>query len=744
VDPQLKEELSPALSAANDASGKVRAQHLTFILFLVYFSLIIASTTDKQLLLISPVNLPMINVKLPLREFYVLAPWILVFLHFHLLVQFYLLSQNLHCYKKLLAKVNDPEEFESWTNRLSAFSFNHLIINRQHKRIMRVVLAAIILTTVIVLPLVLLLWAQARFIPYQSEAITNAHRVVVFVDVILLWLIWPRVINPQERYIDWCKGPLWNQWRYWVVRYRTTSKQPPFNFNKVLARWRRRYNMFKSPQWGMITGLTSLAVLFSLFVIVIPNGRMEVRVSQVMPESWLYVDEKRSFVVGRGQEKKINEEFSLEGGVPNNRFFLLTHWFFDLPGQPFRQNLFIRNEVLVSGVDSVEIENSLRSGDKADRKESLKKIKGLQLQERNLRYADFKGSLLLKVNLGPEEKPSSTDENDNKSKIRGADLRGAFLREAQLQGADLSYAQLQGTDFSFAQLRRAVLEDAHLQGANFTFADLPRARLARAQLQKAYLGRAQLEGVNLQSAQMQGADLEYSLLQGADLTNAELQGASLYSAQLQGGDLWNAQLQGADLKDALLQGAVLKDARLQGADLRNALLQGANLASAQLQGANLWKVQLQGADFGGAQLKGAILMKWKSAHERQNAEQLNIKPVNELIRAQEESKDKRWYKDFVRRLKYSIGTTYFGGKDADAIQCAGDNKITECDITDAVNAWVEVSCKNLESAKGVVRNYRKSLIGKGKKYHFQYVQGLNTKNCQLTMEQKDELLKELN
>lgn len=660
MDAQLKEELNPALSAANDASGKVRAQHLTFVLFLVYFSLIIASTTDKQLLLISPVNLPMINVKLPLREFYVIAPWILVFLHFHLLVQFYLLSQNLHRYKKILSKVNDFEDLESWTNRLSAFAFNHLIINRQHRRIMRVVLAAIILATVIVLPLTLLVWAQARFIPYQSEAITSVHRIVLLVDVMVLWLMWPRIVSPQDAYVEWWKGPPRKLWRYGIVIYRITMSHHPLQIWKVLARWRCRYNSFVSSQWGMIAGLTFLTILFSLFVIVIPNGRMEVRVSQLVPESWLYVDNKRVSVPGF---KNIVRTFDLNGGVANNRYFSLTHWFFDFPGQPFRQSLFIRNEVLASGADSIEVENLLRSDDEADREKGLKKIRGLQLQERSLRYADFAGSLLLKANLGPEEKPDSSYQIDNQSNSRctdimgrGADLRGAYLESVQLQEAKLGGARLQGIYLGYAQL----------QGANLSCVNLNRATFWETQLQGAILTNAKLEGAHFRRSQ----------LQGAVLTGANLEGIGFIQAQLQG-----ANLEGVDLRRA-----GLVDAQLQGANLSQAKLQDATISSA-LQDAVFWKT-----NFG----------------ER------SPKEVSDLI------------------------------EKGEAIRCDDNKEIKKCNLTDAVNIWIKISCENIESAKGVVRNYRHSLIGKGKKYYSQYNQGLGSKECQLTADQKDELTRELN
>jgi len=95
---------------------------------------------------------------------------------------------------------------------------------------------------------------------------------------------------------------------------------------------------------------------------------------------------------------------------------------------------------------------------------------------------------------------------------KGADLRGADLRDAYLRGADLRGADLQGAD----------LQGAYLQGAD---------------LQGAYLRDADLQGAYLRDADLQGADLRGAYLQGADLQGADLRGAYLWDADLRGADL---------------------------------------------------------------------------------------------------------------------------------------------------------------------------------------------------------------
>lgn len=692
MDSELKEELNASLEAANNASSNVRNQHFTFVLFMVYFSLIIASTTDKQLLLIGPVNLPLVNVEIPLREFYVIAPSILVFLHFHLLVQFYLLAQKLHRFKEKLPKLTNKDQIYDWSNRLSAFSFNHLIISRQHKIAMRYFLAAIVLVTVILLPLVLLLWSQARFIPYQSEAITWTHRAIIFTDAFLLWVMWPRIITLSGKLSKW-----------WQCRqlYRMMQKDKP-QLWQIFFRWRRRFHRYKARQSVPISFLCSFTLLLSVFVIVIPNGWMEVRISQLAPNNWLVKDESRI-------------EFPLAEGVTNNRYFLMTYWFFNLPGQPFRQNLFIHNEILVVGADSSEMRNLLRSQEQRDRGLALKKIEGLSLQERNLRYADFTGSILLKANLGPKEQESLHKKRQNE--IKGADLRGATLWGTELQGAILEKAQLQGATIFVANLQRANLRNANLQETN----------LVSAQLQGANLYAAKLQNSNLRYAQLQGTNLNLALLQGAELDGVLLQGAFLRQAQLLGTNLENAQLQGADLKDA----------NLLGANLYKAQFHGANLRMAQLQGAVLKNAQLIGTDLEGANLNGAILNQTEFGS-------LSKEEIDKLVNSQKAFHSEKWYTNYVLRLKKREGFTATGLKDSNAIYCKGF--IENCDLTKAVTIWGKIACQDINIAHSVSSLYTKvymDVIGKGKKYHRQFVESLKSKECQLTAEEIKEILEKL-
>jgi len=90
-------------------------------------------------------------------------------------------------------------------------------------------------------------------------------------------------------------------------------------------------------------------------------------------------------------------------------------------------------------------------------------------------------------------------------KNRGADLKGAYLRDAYLRGADLRGAYLRDADLRDADLTGADLRDADLRDADLTGADLRDADLRDADLTGADLRDADLIGADLRDADLRGA-----------------------------------------------------------------------------------------------------------------------------------------------------------------------------------------------------------------------------------------------
>ena len=101
---------------------------------------------------------------------------------------------------------------------------------------------------------------------------------------------------------------------------------------------------------------------------------------------------------------------------------------------------------------------------KLDPKERINSVKGANLREINLSYANMKKAFAVSADL------------------RDAKLRGALLRKADLQDADLRKADLRETNLKLSELQKANFKEAKLQGANFRGVNMAGADFQEANL----------------------------------------------------------------------------------------------------------------------------------------------------------------------------------------------------------------------------------------------------------------------
>jgi hypothetical protein len=74
------------LATTNSASEKVAALHIVFLAVCAYVLVIVFGTTDLDLLIGKGVKLPVVDVEVPIVGFYAMAPYLLVLVHFNLLL----------------------------------------------------------------------------------------------------------------------------------------------------------------------------------------------------------------------------------------------------------------------------------------------------------------------------------------------------------------------------------------------------------------------------------------------------------------------------------------------------------------------------------------------------------------------------------------------------------------------------------------------------------------------------------
>jgi hypothetical protein len=169
--------------------------------------------THKDLFLENPVKLPFVSdVPLPLVAFFILAPVVFIVSHAYTLVHFVMLAAKVGVFNRelqtQLGNAEETKEYLRW--QLPANIFVQLLAGPERLRGGRLGFLSnrIAWISLVIGPILLLLLIQVQFLPFHSEGITWLHRVFVLVDVVLLWALWPAVVDGGSKI---GRPPRWRQ-----------------------------------------------------------------------------------------------------------------------------------------------------------------------------------------------------------------------------------------------------------------------------------------------------------------------------------------------------------------------------------------------------------------------------------------------------------------------------------------------------------------------------------------------------
>jgi uncharacterized protein YjbI with pentapeptide repeats len=508
-------DLSAPRDAVNQAANRSRGLWLGYIALVAYLFITVGAVTHRDLMLQSPVRLPVLNVDLPLVGFFAVAPLFFLINHFYLLLNLLGLSRRIQEFNAATEAAGLPEKPEKTERRrLDTFVIVQMLGGTKEERqdLTGLMLRVIAWITLVIAPVTLLLFIQLQFLPHQSEALTWWHRIALLIDLILISIFWPAIRKDGRP-------------RFLLANPALLASFP--------------------------------IVLFSCLVATFPGERAD---GGPKATDWKQEQDSVYWTV-----KAI--VFGSLVGPPDERW----------PGLPFlSRTLHLADNQALIDYDTFDKIRRRYTGDDRDldpwdeRQTPWQSQRTLSLRSRNLRGAVFDRSDLRNADFEATKLQGASLDN---ARLQGAllidaRLQGASLNGARLQGALLTDARLQGASLIGARLQGVPLDRARLQGAELIAAKLQGASLDGARLQGASLTRARLQGASLVGARLQGASLDGARLQGASLDGAWLQGASLNGAKLQGTLLGNAKLQGAALDGARLQGALLSGAELRGASFR--------------------------------------------------------------------------------------------------------------------------------------------------------------------------------
>lgn len=482
--PPAPDLLKTLADGANAAANREVTNWFFFLTFAILLAIAVGSTTHRRLFLEEAVKLPpVLGVDLPLIGFYWVAPALFVILHFYVLVQLQVLAEKVGAFLDAAESEarGDPAALRLHCQRLDAFMVTQVLAAARLGQRARALRTTAWITLVIG-PVVLLLFFQLRFLPYHSETTAWVHRGLILTDLLLLWWFWPPQAGPAAR----------------------------------------------RQVWKVIVALffVALALLFAFLVATVPDEGAEEAAAWIdrrLP--WKFevpAVEPLSPVEDHVEQLGDRAVRGLLGPLAATRTAL-----FDgtvtretrRPASLFARRLVVPDEdfVALDGAQLVEAQRtvSLHGRD----------LRFAVLDRTDLRKADFSH-----VNLGG-------------ASLQAARLQDASFADAQLQGTNFGQARLQGVNFRNARLWGAYFRNARLWGADFRGApllnrtELQGADFASAELQGADFSYAQLWGADFFGARLQGTNFNGAHLHGASIISANMQGSNLQSAHL-----WRVQL----------------------------------------------------------------------------------------------------------------------------------------------------------------------------------------------------------
>lgn len=420
----------------NHTSAATRNGWVFFLALQAYFFVALAGVSHEDLLLNTPLALPLLQVAISLKGFFVFGPVILVLIHVGILLQHVMLARQARELHERITQFEGTGLFRTHRTRvhLHAYFFTQLIAGARRSRFFALFLTLMTWLSLGILPVLLLLDFQITFLPYHDLNITWAHRAYLIVDLLMLMIFAAFMRYPAAGF---------------VVGFGRTITERPFSFLLSM-------------------GLGVAALFFSLSVATIPDERMDRTMTSLMPApvSPLSPDVR-----------------------PARQAFALTAWLFEggvdlLSGSPvgmFGRNLVVTDAALVKNRALAPEETSINlrrrdlryaTFDRSDLHQA--DLTGADLTQASLREVNliearankaiFRGADLWRAQFIPS---AGTGRPANPMLLRGADLRGANLAQANLMGADMESALFEGADLSGAQMDTEDAAEALRQGAKF-------------------------------------------------------------------------------------------------------------------------------------------------------------------------------------------------------------------------------------------------------------------------------------
>ena len=149
-----------------------------------------------MLLVGGTIQMPILNVGVDLVGFYAAAPCFFLALHIWLLGAMLSLSRRVDALNREVERLPGVER-RYQRGLVTAFPFVEWragFLSSHRLRLSAVINWAIYVGS----PVLLFLWIQLRFLPYQNSWITSLQILCLLADLFVLWFTWPEINGPEQ------------------------------------------------------------------------------------------------------------------------------------------------------------------------------------------------------------------------------------------------------------------------------------------------------------------------------------------------------------------------------------------------------------------------------------------------------------------------------------------------------------------------------------------------------------------
>ena len=190
-------DLEAIKKALEDATSVGAGFWLSYLFLMFYLAIAAGAVTHVDLLLENPVRLPFLNVELPLKAFFFLAPILFLIVHMFTLSKLVILSDKARRFhEELITQIPDAADRDGLRRQLPSNIFVQGLAGPKSARESAFgwLLRAMGWMSMVIAPVLLLLLLLLQFLPYHDFWLTRELRLALLFDLALLWWLWRKVL----------------------------------------------------------------------------------------------------------------------------------------------------------------------------------------------------------------------------------------------------------------------------------------------------------------------------------------------------------------------------------------------------------------------------------------------------------------------------------------------------------------------------------------------------------------------